>query len=97
MKLAHLKLCLGYVDFTPVDELDNEFEVVEADVLRHDDGRVLAGVRQQQLLKVRAARGEYHLRRDKRTADYRCVCSEKRDASAKRDENLVCCEFVHGN
>lgn len=57
VKLAHLKLCLRDVDFTPVDELDDKFEVVEADVLGHDDGRVLAGVRQQQLLKIRAARG----------------------------------------
>lgn len=59
---THLKLSLGDVDLAPVDELDNEFEVAEADVLGHDDGRVLAGVREQQLLKVRAARGQHHLR-----------------------------------
>jgi hypothetical protein len=56
-KLAHLKLSLGHVDLAPVDELDYELEVVEADVLGHDDGRVLAGVGKQQLLEVGAAGG----------------------------------------
>jgi len=43
---AHLKLCLRDVDLTAVDELDDELEVVEAYVLRHNDRRVLTGIRQ---------------------------------------------------
>jgi hypothetical protein len=34
------------VDLTAVDELDDELEVVEAYVLRHNDRRVLTGIRQ---------------------------------------------------
>lgn len=58
---AHLKLRLRNVDLAAVDELDDELEVVEADVLRHDDRRVFAGVRQQELLEVGAAGRQHHL------------------------------------
>lgn len=58
---AHLKLRLRNVDLAAVDELDDELEVIEADVLRHDDRRVFAGVRQQELLEVGAAGRQHHL------------------------------------
>jgi len=53
---------LRNVDLAAVDELDDELEVVEADVLRHDDGRVFAGVRQQEFLEVGAAGRQHHLK-----------------------------------
>lgn len=54
------------VDLAAVDELDDELEVVEADVLRHNDRRVFAGVRQQESLEVGAAGRQYHLDTQKR-------------------------------
>lgn len=43
---AHLKLSLRHVDLPLVNEFDDEFEVVEAHVLRHYYRRMLAGVGQ---------------------------------------------------
>lgn len=59
---AHLKLRLWDVDLPAVDELDDELEVVEAHVLRHDDGRVFAGIRQKKFLKVGTTGRQHHLR-----------------------------------
>lgn len=59
---THLKLRLWDVDLPAVDELDDELEVVEAHVLRHDDGRVFTGVRQQEFLKVGTTGRQDHLR-----------------------------------
>lgn len=59
---AHLKLRLRDIDLPAVDELDDELEVVEAHVLRHDDGRVFTGIRQQELLKVGTTGRQHHLR-----------------------------------
>lgn len=50
------------VDLAAVDELDDELKVVEADVLRHDDGRVFAGIRQQEFLEVGAAGRQHYLK-----------------------------------
>lgn len=59
---AHLKLRLWDVDLPPVDELDDELEIVEAHVLRHDDGRMFTRVRQQKFLKVGTTGRQHHLR-----------------------------------
>lgn len=72
LRRAHLKLRLRNVDLAAVDELDDELEVVEADVLRHDDRRVFAGVRQQELLEVGAAGRQHHLKQKEQERSKAC-------------------------
>lgn len=71
---AHLKLRLRNVDLAAVDELDDELEVVEADVLGHDDRRVFARIRQQELLEIGAASRQHHLNIWKRTRSFVSKC-----------------------
>lgn len=81
---AHLKLRLRDVDLPTVDELDDELEICEAHVLRHDDRRVFTGVRQQQLLEVGTAGRQHHLRTHGETEG-----RDRRDISALLATNYV--------
>lgn len=59
---THLKPRLRDVDLPAINELDDELEICEAHVLRHDDRRMFTGIRQQQLLEVGTAGRQHHLR-----------------------------------